>query len=134
VEVDSVTRPALVRAGRHYRTVLIVSPIVGLIGLVVLCVLGHPIAGAALCVGLFMGYVNSRMVIAQMVKFAQMENPSRRALTVGVLQRLGILTAVALMIAFTFRPDGFAVLIGLAVFQLLVMGGTTGSMVRELRQ
>jgi hypothetical protein len=50
-----------------------------------------------------------------------------------VLQRLGALTAVALLIAFAFRPQGFTVLIGLAAFQLLMMGAAAGAMLRQLR-
>jgi hypothetical protein len=128
-----VSRQALVDVGRHYRMVLIVCPVTGLTGLIVLSVLGYPVAGTVFCVGLFMGFINSRMVIAQAVKFTQMENPNKRALTFGVLQRLGVLTAIALLIAFAFRPQGFTVLIGLAVFQLLMMGSTAGAMVRQLR-
>jgi hypothetical protein len=44
-----------------------------------------------------------------------------------------VLTGIALLIAFAFRPQGFTVLIGLAVFQLLMMGSTAGAMVRQLR-
>ena len=99
-------RPALVDMGRRYRLILVVCPVAGLTGLVVLSVLGYPVAGIALCAGLFMGFINSRMVIAQAAKFTQMENPDKRALTVGVLQRLGTLTAIALLIAFAFRPQG----------------------------
>jgi hypothetical protein len=128
-----VSREVLVNVGRRYRLALIVCPVAGLTGLIVLSVLGRPVAGAAFCVGLFMGFVNSRMVIAQAAKFTQMENPNKRALTFGVLQRLGVLTAIALLIAFAFRPQGFTVLIGLAAFQLLMMGSTAGSMVRQLR-
>ena len=128
-----MSRQALVDVGRRYQLVLIVCPIVGLTGLIVLSVLGYPVAGAAFCVGLFMGFINSRMVIAQAAKFTQMENPSKRTLAFGVLQRLGVLTAIALLIAFAFRPQGFTVLIGLAVFQLLMMGAATGAMVRQLR-
>ncbi len=128
-----MSRPALVDAGRRYRLVLIVCPVAGLTGLTVLSVLGYPVAGIAFCAGLFMGFMNSRMVIAQAAKFTQMENPSKRALTFGVLQRLGVLTAIALLVSFAFRPQGFAVLIGLAVFQLLMMGGTAGAMLRQLR-
>ena len=128
-----MSRQALVDVGRRYRLVLIVCPIAGLAGLIVLSVLGYPAAGTAFCVGLFMGFVNSRMVITQAAKFTQTENPNKRALTFGVLQRLGVLTVVALLIAFAFRPQGFTVLIGLAAFQLLMMGSTTGAMVRQLR-
>ena len=42
-------------------------------------------------------------------------------------------TAIALLIAFAFRPQGFTVFIGLAVFQLLMMGSTASAMVRQLR-
>lgn len=129
-----MSRQGLVDVGRRYRLVLIVCAIAGLAGLIVLGVLGYPVAGTAFCVGLFMGFVNSRMVIAQAAKFTQMENPDKRALTFGVLQRLGVLTAIALLIAFAFRPQGFTVLIGLAVFQLLMMGGTAGAMVRQFRR
>jgi hypothetical protein len=124
---------ALEDVGRRYRLVLIACPIAGLAGLIVLGVLGYPVAGIAFCVGLFMGFMNSRMVIAQAAKFTQLENPNKRALAFGVLQRLGALTAIAFLIAFAFRPQGFAVLIGLAVFQLLMMGAATGAMVRQLR-
>jgi hypothetical protein len=133
MEVGPVSRPALADAGRRYRLVLIVCPVAGLTGLIVLSVLGYPIAGIALCAGLFMGFVNSRMMIAQAAKLTQMENPDKRALTLGVLQRLGALTAVALLIAFAFRPQGFTVLIGLAAFQLLMMGAAAGAMLRQLR-
>jgi hypothetical protein len=129
-----VSHPALVDVSRRYRLVLIACPVVGLTGLIALSVLGHPVAGIALCAGLLMGFINSRMVIAQAAKFTQMEDPNKRALTLGVLQRLGVLTAIALLIAFAFRPQGFAVFIGLAVFQLLMMGSTAGTLVRQLRR
>ncbi len=128
-----MNRPPLVDVGRRYRLIVIAWPIAGLAGLIALSVLGYPVAGIALCVGLFMGFINSRMVIAQAAKFTQMVNPSKRALAFGALQRLGVLTAIAFLIAFAFRPQGFTVLIGLAVFQLLMIGSTAGAMVRQLR-
>lgn len=128
-----MSHPALMDLGRRYRLVLIVCPFVGLAGLIVLSVLGYPIAGIALCVGLFMGLINSRMVIAQAAKFTSMENPNKRALAFGAIQRLAVLTVIALLIAFAFRPQGFTVLIGLAVFQLLMVGSTASAMMRQLR-
>ena len=126
--------PALADVSRRYRLVLIACPVAGLAALIVLSVLGYPVAGATFCVGLFMGFINSRMVIAQAAKYTQLANPDKRALTLGVLQRLAALTAIAFLIAFAFRPQGFAVLVGLAVFQLLMMGSTAGAMVRQLRR
>ena len=74
---------ALADVGRRYRLVLILCPIAGLAGLIVLSALGYAVAGITFCVGLFMGFINSRMVIAQAAKFTQMENPDKRALTFG---------------------------------------------------
>jgi hypothetical protein len=128
-----VSQAPLADAGRRYRLVLIACPVAGLTGLITLSVLGYPVAGLALCAGLVMGFINNRLVIAQAARLTQAENPGKRALALGVLQRLGALTAVALLIAFAFRPQGFTVFIGLAAFQLLVMGGTAGAMVRQLR-
>lgn len=133
VEVANVSRPALVDAGRRYRLVLIACPVAGLTALIVLSVLGYPVAGIAFCVGLFLGFINSRMVIGQAAKFAQLENPNKAALAFGALKRLGALTTIALLIAFAFRPQGFTVLIGLAAFQLLMMGAATSAMMRQLR-
>jgi uncharacterized membrane protein (DUF4010 family) len=129
----NVGRPALVDVSRRYRLVLIACPVVGLAGLIALVVMGYPVAGIALCVGLFMGFVNSRLVIAQAANIMRMENPNKRALAFGVLQRLGVLTVIALLIAFAFRPQGFAVFVGLAAFQLLMMGSTASAMARQLR-
>lgn len=129
----TVSRPALVDAGRRYRLVLITCPVAGLAALTVLGVLGYPVAGIALCAGLFMGFINSRMVIARAAKLSQGEHLDKRALALGVLQRLGALTAIALLIAFAFRPQGFTVFIGLAVFQLLMMGAAASAMMRQLR-
>lgn len=118
---------------KRYKLVLVVSPVIGLCGFILLSVLGDSIAGITLCVGLFMGFVNNRMVIAQAAKFTTMENPNKRALAFAVLQRLAILTVIALLIAFAFKPQGFTVLIGLAIFQLLMMGSTASAAMRQLR-
>jgi len=128
-----VTSPALANASRRYRSILIVCPIVGAIVLVALIVLGYPIAGATFCVGLFIGFVNSRMVISSLARFAESENPNKRALMSGVVQRLALVTLIALGIGFTFRPEGFAVLAGLALFQTMALGSTSASMMREIR-
>ena len=57
-----MSRPALVDVGRRYRLVLITTPVAGLAGLIVLSVLGYPVAGIALCAGLMMGSTAGAMV------------------------------------------------------------------------
>jgi hypothetical protein len=91
------------------------------------------VAGTAFCAGLFMGLINSRTVIAQAARLTRLEHPGKRALAFGVLQRLGVLTAIALLTALAFRPQGFTVFIGLAVFQLVMMGAAASAMMRQLR-
>jgi uncharacterized membrane protein (DUF4010 family) len=132
-DVGYPPRPALADMGRRYRLILTACPVIGVAALIALSVLGYPVAGAAFCVGLLLGLVNSRLVIAQAARFTEAEHPDKRALAFAVLQRLAALTAVALLVGFAFRPQGFAVLVGLAVFQLLMMGAASGALVRQLR-
>jgi hypothetical protein len=51
-----------------------------------------------------------------------------------MLGRLAVITAVALVCAIMFRPDGLAVFAGLAIFQLLTIISASVPLVREIRQ
>jgi hypothetical protein len=47
------------------------------------------------------------------------DQPTRKQMITATLVRLGLLTVVALSIAIAFWPDGFGVLLGLAVYRLI---------------
>jgi hypothetical protein len=124
---------ALSGVPKEYRRALIVAAGGAGVALVVSAIMGHLLVGAFLAVGLALGFVNTRLVVGAAARFAASESRDKRPLIVGALRRLALVTAAALVLAVAFRPAGLAVLIGLAVFQLLLVGNTSTSLYREVR-
>jgi hypothetical protein len=119
---------------RGYRRVLIVAAALGMAGLVVTVLLGHYKIGLTLCVGIALGFINARLTVSAAARFSEAKNSSKRPIIFGSLQRLGAITAVALLVAYAFRPDGIATLAGLALFHILLLGNTSTALIGELRR
>jgi Na+-transporting NADH:ubiquinone oxidoreductase subunit NqrE len=135
VEVTTMASDAaLSGVTRGYRRVLILAAVIGVVGLIVAIIVGHYIAGLTFCVGIALGFINTRSTINSAARFSTTKNSSKRPIIFGSLQRLGLITAVALLVAYAFRPDGLATLVGLAVFQMVLLGNTSSSLFRELRR
>lgn len=128
------TDAALGGVTRGYRRVLIVTAALGLVGLIVAVLMGHYLAGVTLCVGLGLGFINTRFTIAAAAKFSGTEDRRKRPIIFASLQRLGLITAVALLVAYAFRPDGIAALVGLALYHIVLLGNTSTALHRELRR
>ncbi len=118
---------------RSYRQALSLAAVVGLAGLLVLGPAGHLDAGLLLCAGLALGALNSRLVQASVASFAAAGVADRWGFARTVLRRLLLVTTVAVALAVVFRPAGWAVLVGLAVFQLLVTARAAAALLREVR-
>jgi ATP synthase I chain len=119
---------------RGYRRVLIVAAALGMAGLIVTVLLGHYKIGLTLCVGIALGFINARLTVSAAARFSTTENRSKRPIIFGSLQRLAAITAVALLVAYAFRPDGIATLAGLALFHILLLGNTSTALLGELRR
>lgn len=119
---------------RGYRRVLLMAAVIGVVGLIVAIIIGHYIAGLTFCVGIGLGFINTRVTINNAARFSTTKDHSKRPIIFGSLQRLALITAVALLIAYALRPDGLATLVGLAVFQMVLLGNTSSSLFRELRR
>ena len=105
--------------------------IVGVASLVAALSFGHLWIGVGACIGLALGTVNYRLVGVSVDKVAAMgtDNP-KRPLAANTLGRLGIITVIALGLAFVNKGLGFGVLAGLAVFQLLLIVNVARSMAK----
>lgn len=125
---------ALTDLSRHYRKALIGVLFMGGLGLIVSALLGHPLAGVLLWAGLALGFINSRLALSSVSRFTAGEDHSKRRFAVSAARRLVAITVVAVALALTFRPDGLAVIIGLGVFQMLMLGTASGEMLREVRK
>lgn len=126
VTLDGVTR--------GYRRVLFVAAALGVVGLIVTVLLGHYLIGVTLCVGIALGFINARLTVSAAARFSRAKTRAKRPIIFGSLQRLGLITVVALLVAYSFRPDGIAVLAGLALFHILLLGNTSSSLLGELRR
>lgn len=125
---DRFSLPDLARVSR--RTML-GALVAGVVGLVVLTLFNQAWAGLGLCVGLALGISNFRMVQRSVVKVGErMPTNKRRPLAMNTMGRMAVITAVALGLLFVLPPLGFGLLGGLALFQFLLLGNVTRSMLK----
>jgi len=121
-------------AAHNLRRSVILAACLGGFSLAVLALTGHPVLGLFLLLGLSLGALNSRAVQRSVVQFAASEAAHRRRrFTMNVLSRLGLVTLVAVGCALLVRPDGLGVVAGLAAFQLIMVGGASLPLLKELR-
>lgn len=120
--VLNLRRPALVSAG------------FGVIAIVLGIFLGHIVGAVLFCIGMLLGAVNARMLQRSVVKVISSENPTKRAMTGSSIQRLLIIAAIALALAWFVRPDGLGVFFGLVMFQLIFIAHTLLPVMKERRK
>jgi hypothetical protein len=115
---------------RGYRHSLILAAVCGVISVIAAFALGEPLVGAFICVGLFLGGYNARKLWADTQAFNG-DTPNPKATVIKTsLSRLGIITVFALLVALIYRADGWAVFVGLVIFQLVMMS----LLIKPLRQ
>ena len=117
----------------NLRRSIIMAACVGALAVAVSILVGHWLFGVFACVGLGLGAMNSRMVQGAVLAYGQSEAPNKKAqFTKSIVARLAVVTVVALGCAYFLRPDGFGVFAGLAFFQMLMLGGASVPVYRQL--
>jgi hypothetical protein len=127
-------RMALRSAARNYNKSLLLSAVIGVVGLVVLAITVSIDAGILFCVGLGLGVLNSQLVQRSLVRAVTEGRADRKAISFGVLRRLSLITALAVGIALLYRPDGLLVFVGLMIFQMLSLATVLGGLARQVRR
>jgi hypothetical protein len=103
----------------------------GLIAIAAAVVLGYPLAGLGVFVGLIAAIANLRVFQASTVRYINQEGKLQRKPYVGtVAARLGLITIVALALLYLVRPVGFGMLGGLVLFQATLMMNAMGALWR----
>jgi hypothetical protein len=126
------TVPAV--ASGNLRRSIIMAACLGAAAVLFTGLLGHVMAGLFACVGLALGALNARMVQRAVVTYATSPHANKKArFTRSVLGRLGLITVIALGVGVLFRPEGLGVFAGLAFFQMLMLGGATVPVIKQLR-
>jgi hypothetical protein len=110
--------------------------ILGLGAVLVLAFLGKPWAGVGVCIGLGLGMVNARLLqqsVLRRFQAATGQTLKGSAFLASGVTRLAAITGVAVALTVVERPLGIGVVIGLAVYQVLLLGASAVVMYRQVR-
>ena len=123
------------QAAANLRRCVIISIPLGVVAIGLLALVGYPLAGVLVCVGLALGAANTYLVQRSVVKYATSGAAhGKRRFVGGVFARLAVISVIALSICLLLLPDGLGVLGGLAAFQILMLAAASMPLIRELRQ
>jgi hypothetical protein len=126
------TIPA-VAIGNLRRSVIIAAAL-AVASVIVTGFLGHILMGVFACLGVALGAGNTWLVQRSVVKYSMSEATNKKALfTKNVLGRLAVITFISVGIALLVRPDGLGTFCGLAFFQMLMIGGATVPVYKQLK-
>jgi hypothetical protein len=94
---------------------------------------GHLMVGVFFGVGLLLGLLNALLVRRSVASITAKDHPLKSTMALNSATRLAIITIVALIIAFVFRPTGLGVVFGLALFQVVLVLSTALPVWKKLR-
>ncbi|OBG26335.1 ATP synthase subunit I [Mycobacterium sp. E3198] len=107
-------------------------------GITALAILGAGLSGRLMLgvffgVGLLLGLLNALLVRRSVASITAKEHPLKSSMAVNSATRLAIITVVALIVAYVFRPNGLGAMFGLALFQVLLVVATAVPVWKKLR-
>lgn len=118
----------------NLRRSIIMASCLGVVGVLVTGLLGHVLMGLFAIVGLALGAFNTLLVQRAVVNYAASDAANKKArFTRSVFGRLALITVLAVGIGIVVRPDGLGVFAGLAFFQLLMIGGASVPVFKQLK-
>jgi len=105
---------------------------VGIVAVVVLAIVGYPLAGLGACLGLGLGLVNIRLVMSTASRLnASGLAKIKRPMAMNTLMRLGLTTVVAVILVVVNLPLGMGMLGGVAVFYFLFVISLVATLLRQ---
>jgi len=128
--VPSYTPPVTLAT---FRRAAIMAGVVTAVAVVVLVLVGYPLFGLFLVVGVALGTLNMWLAVRSVARFGT-SRPSKARFSGSVLGRLAVITVVALVMAWLVRPAGMAIFAGLALFQVLAIVSSMLPLIKEIRQ
>lgn len=115
-----------------FRVAVVGAAGVAVVALVAAALLGQPLLGVGLAIGLVLGAANSLGMRGMASRVASIGGGKRPAVT-SSLRRLGLVTAVVLGILLLSKPTGLATVVGLGLFQFVMLVGSSRVLLRALR-
>lgn len=118
---------------RIFRMAVVGAAGVAVAALVVGGLLGHLLLGVGLCAGLVLGAANSLGMRGMAGRVAALGGGKRPAVT-SSLRRLGLVTLVVVGILLLSKQAGLATVVGLGLFQFVMLVGSSRVLLRALRE
>jgi hypothetical protein len=131
--MDVLSSLALADVARVARRTALAALIVGIIALVVLGIMGMFLAGVGGCLGIMAAMINFRMVVKSAGQAAERMEPGRKAMHFNTLLRMGVLSVIGIGLLIAVPELGVGMLIGLAVFQVMLLASLASVLLAELR-
>jgi hypothetical protein len=122
---------SVLQISRVARRTALTAVAAGVVALGICAVVGYPIAGAGVCIGLALALGNFRFTGSAAAKAVATENVGRRPLALNTLARLGVVTVVAVGLLLLQVQLGFGTLIGLAIFQFIMLANMTVTLLKN---
>jgi hypothetical protein len=111
------------------RRTVILALVIGVLGLVGCLVMNVAFVGLGLCVGLGLGIVNFRLILRSVARVGEREDENRRRpLALNTMGRLSVISVLALGLLFVSFDLGLGIMVGLALFQGLLLVNVARSM------
>ncbi|GDX31915.1 hypothetical protein LBMAG15_08490 [Actinomycetes bacterium] len=104
------------------------------LAIVLAALAGAVMFGVFFAIGLALGLLNAQVVSWSVATITAKDHPLKRGMALNSATRLLVITVIALIIAFVFRPFGFGVLFGIALFQVVLVLSTVIPVWRKLRK
>lgn len=122
------------RLGRALRRTRVGAFGLGVVALVVGGLVNEPLGGMGVVVGLIAGSLNTRSIdgaVARLRGVGTDVKASRKPLVGRTLGRLGVVTAVAIVLLFVAAPIGLGMILGLVLYQALFLASMLGAVLRS---
>jgi hypothetical protein len=108
--------------------------VLAVVAVLVSIVLGQPLAGVGVLLGLGAATVNHRLFQLSTVRYSSEDGHiARKPYAGSVAGRLGAITLVAFALLYFVRPMGFGMIGGLVAFQVLLMANALAALWRYQR-
>jgi hypothetical protein len=132
--------PPMFEVAAHARRARIPAAVFAVVALIVASVLGHWLIGVGACIGVVLGNANAKLLQASMVRFTAgamgsevgSSKPQRKQFVLGGFARLGLITVAVIVLVALVHQLGWGLLLGLAGFQLILLGFSGFAMWKQL--
>ena len=131
---EPVEKASVLRVARDQRKTILIALGLAVASYWIIGQLGEWRLATCLAIGIGLGLVNHLATEFWLLRvISSGAEPSRAQLVRATIVRLSVLTVVAVGLAVWLWPDGVGLLLGLAVFRLLVLMMTSLTLLKELK-